>query len=245
MKSCTILLYFYLVGLCFGNPHCEITEEAPCPVCAFPTLNDIDNCYMQQAINIGASKNPAHPFGAVIVDHIANRILCTGVNNAQNLWILHGEMSAMINCSEMYPSPTGSDNKNPGLNWKNLTLYTTGESCPMCAAAAAWRGLGRLVYGSDIPTLIRYGSVQMNLRNHELFRTADTFMFNTGGMGNVHGNVPYLKGYVLANVTDQLFSVGFGFGSVPSDPQWGTSQDPFWNLDGQFCGCGRDHPHSH
>lgn len=29
------------------------------------------------------------------------------------------------------------------------TLYTSGEHCPMCAAAHAWAGLGRIVYASS------------------------------------------------------------------------------------------------
>ncbi|NLG21971.1 MAG: nucleoside deaminase [Actinomycetales bacterium] len=29
------------------------------------------------------------------------------------------------------------------------TVYTTGEHCPMCAAAHAWVGLGRIVYASS------------------------------------------------------------------------------------------------
>ncbi|MFP2770760.1 hypothetical protein [Oceanisphaera sp. KMM 10153] len=29
------------------------------------------------------------------------------------------------------------------------TLYTSGEHCPMCSAAHAWAGLGRIVYASS------------------------------------------------------------------------------------------------
>lgn len=31
----------------------------------------------------------------------------------------------------------------------NATVYTSGEHCPMCAAAHAWVGLGRIVYASS------------------------------------------------------------------------------------------------
>jgi tRNA(Arg) A34 adenosine deaminase TadA len=30
--------------------------------------------------------------------------------------------------------------------WAAATVYTSGEHCPMCAAAHAWVGLGRIVY---------------------------------------------------------------------------------------------------
>lgn len=34
------------------------------------------------------------------------------------------------------------------------TVYTSGEHCPMCAAAHAWTGLGRIVYASSSAQLI-------------------------------------------------------------------------------------------
>ena len=36
------------------------------------------------------------------------------------------------------------------------TVYTSGEHCPMCAAAHAWVGLDRIVYASSTPQLIRW-----------------------------------------------------------------------------------------
>src|SRR5690606_18534610 len=32
---------------------------------------------------------------------------------------------------------------------RRATVYTSGEHCPMCAAAHAWVGLGRIVYASS------------------------------------------------------------------------------------------------
>jgi tRNA(Arg) A34 adenosine deaminase TadA len=34
------------------------------------------------------------------------------------------------------------------------TVYTSGEHCPMCAAAHAWVGLGRIVYASSAAQLV-------------------------------------------------------------------------------------------
>ncbi|WP_018917928.1 nucleoside deaminase [Vreelandella zhanjiangensis] len=38
----------------------------------------------------------------------------------------------------------------------NATVYTTGEHCPMCAAAHGWAGLGRIVYISSSEQLGRW-----------------------------------------------------------------------------------------
>ncbi len=35
-------------------------------------------------------------------------------------------------------------------------VYTSGEHCPMCAAAHAWVGLGRIVYASSTAQLTRW-----------------------------------------------------------------------------------------
>lgn len=36
------------------------------------------------------------------------------------------------------------------------TVYTSGEHCPMCSAAHAWVGLGRIVYASSAAQLTRW-----------------------------------------------------------------------------------------
>ena len=36
------------------------------------------------------------------------------------------------------------------------TVYTSGEHCPMCAAAHAWVGLGRIVYATSSQQLSRW-----------------------------------------------------------------------------------------
>ncbi|MDO5502054.1 MAG: nucleoside deaminase [Actinomycetia bacterium] len=38
------------------------------------------------------------------------------------------------------------------------TVYTSGEHCPMCAAAHSWVGLGRIVYASSSEQLIQWRS---------------------------------------------------------------------------------------
>ena len=36
---------------------------------------------------------------------------------------------------------------------KSTTLYTSGESCPMCMGAIIWCGIGRVVFGASITQL--------------------------------------------------------------------------------------------
>ncbi|WP_028274493.1 nucleoside deaminase [Atopococcus tabaci] len=36
------------------------------------------------------------------------------------------------------------------------TVYTSGEHCPMCAAAHGWAGLGRIVYASSSEQLVQW-----------------------------------------------------------------------------------------
>ena len=38
----------------------------------------------------------------------------------------------------------------------SATVYTSGEHCPMCAAAHAWVGLGRIVYASSSVQLVAW-----------------------------------------------------------------------------------------
>jgi len=39
---------------------------------------------------------------------------------------------------------------------KKATVYTSGEHCPMCAAAHGWVGLGRIVYASSSEQLVNW-----------------------------------------------------------------------------------------
>ena len=39
---------------------------------------------------------------------------------------------------------------------KKATVYTSGEHCPMCAAAHGWVGLGRIVYASSSKQLVEW-----------------------------------------------------------------------------------------
>jgi len=100
---------------------------------------------MRRAIEV-AQSNPRHPFGSVIVDSTSEAIVAEGFNQSSQNPTLHGEMDAINN----YAS-------SGGTNWSRLTLYTTAEPCPMCMSAVLWTGIGCVVYGTSIPTLMELG----------------------------------------------------------------------------------------
>ena len=112
--------------------------------------------FMRHAIEV-AKANPRHPFGAVIVDSASELIVAEGVNRSSKNPTLHGEIQVINN----YAASGGTD-------WHRLTLYTTAEPCPMCMSAILWSGVKSLVYGTSIPTLVRLGWDQIDIRATEV-----------------------------------------------------------------------------
>ncbi len=84
-----------------------------------------------------------YPFGAVIVRDGA--VLARGRNlgTQQQDPTAHGEMVAIRN----FLAAHGPD------KLKGTTLYTSGESCPMCMGAIVWCGIARVVFGASIAEL--------------------------------------------------------------------------------------------
>lgn len=63
---------------------------------------------------------------------------------------------------------------------EKATVYTSGEHCPMCSAAHAWVGLGRIVYASSSAQLVEWTqemglppSPVKNLAIQEVIRDAE------------------------------------------------------------------------
>jgi tRNA(Arg) A34 adenosine deaminase TadA len=84
-----------------------------------------------------------YPFGAVIVRDGA--VLARGRNlgTQEQDPTAHGEMVAIRNFLAMH----GPE------KLKGTTLYTSGESCPMCMGAIVWCGIARVVFGASIAEL--------------------------------------------------------------------------------------------
>lgn len=102
-----------------------------------------DEYYMRQALleAKAAFAEEEIPVGAVIVS--GDRIIARSHNNTERLHDVtaHAEMLAFTAATNM-------------LNAKYLndcTLYVTLEPCAMCAGAAGWTQIGRIVYGASDP----------------------------------------------------------------------------------------------
>ncbi|MBP5535496.1 MAG: nucleoside deaminase [Bacteroidales bacterium] len=102
-----------------------------------------DEYYMQQALREArqAMAEDEIPIGAVIV--CGDQIIARGHNNTERLndVTAHAEMLSFTAAAEY-------------LGAKYLpecTLYVTVEPCCMCAGAAGWTQIGRIVYGADDP----------------------------------------------------------------------------------------------
>jgi len=90
--------------------------------------------------NLAISPCPFAPYGSAVVNHtlsLSNSshlgdLICTGVNNNHHSGnpILHGEMAAFVNCSNILTDPEGEyrlSAQEAREAWKGLSLYTTAE----------------------------------------------------------------------------------------------------------------------
>ena len=102
-----------------------------------------DEYFMKKAIleaEMAFEKNEV-PVGAIIVSK--NKIIARAHNLTEQLtdFTAHAEMQVFTAASEYL--------QNKYLN--ECTLYVTLEPCLMCAGAAFWTRIGRIVYGASDP----------------------------------------------------------------------------------------------
>lgn len=99
-----------------------------------------DEFYMQQALREARAARDEEeiPIGAVIV--CDGQIIARAHNNTERLHDVtaHAEMVAF----------TAAANTLGSKYLPECTLYVTVEPCPMCAVAAGWVQIGRIVYGA-------------------------------------------------------------------------------------------------
>lgn len=139
--------------------------------------------YMRLAI-AQAQRNPGRPFGSVIVDERTGDVVGQGVVNMAANPMYHSEVVAMND----YISHHGNH------DWEHLTMYGTGEACPMCMSAMVWAGIPRMVYGSAT-SYVRNYVANINIRAADIVAAAHPLYTNK-----------LLLGGVLADVTDKMFA---------------------------------------
>jgi tRNA(adenine34) deaminase len=102
---------------------------------------EADTRFMRMAIEEATLGD--YLFGTVIVRD--GEVLARGHNRGKQEKdpTAHGEMVAIRNFLKGH---------GPDL-LKGTTLYTSGESCPMCMGAIIWCGIGRVVFGASIAQL--------------------------------------------------------------------------------------------
>lgn len=121
------------------------------------------------------------PFAASIVERGEDRLICRGLNQKGYNPILHGEISAMLECGRLHPE----------IEWRKLTLYTTAEPCPMCKGAIIWTGISEVVYGASIEDLAELGIKQIRLDSPTIAAAAPFYS------GRIVGGILRDKAYAM------------------------------------------------
>jgi tRNA(Arg) A34 adenosine deaminase TadA len=110
-------------------------------------LDDDDMRYLRRCVELAAEALAAgdEPFGSVLVGDGA--ILAEDRNR-----VAGGDRTRH---PEFELARWAAANLTPEAR-RRATVYTSGEHCPMCAAAHGWVGLGRIVYAASTAQLVAW-----------------------------------------------------------------------------------------
>jgi tRNA(Arg) A34 adenosine deaminase TadA len=113
------------------------------------TLSAFDEKYLRQAIALSASSraNGNHPFGALLISS-KGEVLLSAENRgpADHDSTAHAERLLLTEASKTFSTSVLS----------KATMYTSAEPCAMCAGAAYWVGIAKVVYGLSETRLKAY-----------------------------------------------------------------------------------------
>jgi tRNA(Arg) A34 adenosine deaminase TadA len=112
---------------------------------------------------------PRDGFGAVIVNRTTDTMLCatTGIRSTYDPTD-HAEIRLIRECAGLFQNTVGPGAGRNKAVWAELSLYTTGESCPMCMSATRWAGLGENIYATSIDRLTELGFTQILISSLEV-----------------------------------------------------------------------------
>ena len=107
-------------------------------------LSGQDRRLLTQAVDLAEAGD--EPFGSVLVDG-SGAVLQTARNEAVHR---NATMHPELTLAQWAGDHLDADARAAA------TVYTSGEHCPMCSAAHAWVGLGRIVYASSSEQTARW-----------------------------------------------------------------------------------------
>nr|WP_228339979.1 nucleoside deaminase [Marinobacter sp. F3R08] len=103
-------------------------------------MSDVDLSMMHHVLEMAETlaEEGVHPFAALLVDGAGNKLMEQG-----NAYLPDQDMTGH---AERVLMTRASKAWRPDF-LASCTMYVSAEPCAMCAGAAYWAGLGRLVYG--------------------------------------------------------------------------------------------------
>lgn len=106
-----------------------------------PGMTDTDRRHLDRCVELAERALAAgdEPFGSVLVAADGATLFEDHNHVAGGDRTQHPEFAIARWAAEHLPEPERAA----------ATVYTSGEHCPMCAAAHAWVGLGRIVYATS------------------------------------------------------------------------------------------------
>ncbi|HLR91824.1 MAG TPA: nucleoside deaminase [Atopostipes sp.] len=111
-------------------------------------VNDIDLKHLTRCVELAktALEKGDEPFGSVLVSADGDVLFEDHNHVAGGDHTQHPEFAI---------ARWAAENMTPE-DRRQATVYTSGEHCPMCAAAHGWVGLGRIVYASSSKQLAEW-----------------------------------------------------------------------------------------
>ncbi|MBT8400068.1 MAG: nucleoside deaminase [Rhodothermia bacterium] len=129
-----------------------------------------DQDWMKMAIE-EARKGDA-PYGALIVRD--DSLLTGGFNTTKRDYdpTAHAEVNAI----------RAATKRQVVRLLEGCTLYATGEPCVMCAGAAVWAGVSRIVFGATVEQLAEAGQHQIHVSSFSVARAGFREIEVVGGV---------------------------------------------------------------
>lgn len=112
------------------------------------TVDDRDRTHLERCLELAEQALDAghSPFGSVLVDAAGRELFADHNRCGDGDRTQHPEFAAARWAAEHLTAPERA----------TATVYTSGEHCPMCAAAHGWVGLGRIVFAASSEQLVHW-----------------------------------------------------------------------------------------